>query len=455
MSCFLSPIFLGARAALRPFLFFLPGCVLHLRGQQPVLFQNPQRLYCHYQYYKRSRAYFTIETCAVFVLPRKVGDQLNLVKLHVKEVLRRRDCAVKPAAEPAVKKRGIGGIGPLTGSAATYGIATKQGAEIAVDEINALGGIQLSLEFQDDEGDAEKAINAYNALKGNGMQIVYGCTTTTPCVSVAAETFNERYFQLTPSASSTDVTAGKDNVFQMCFTDPDQGVTAADYVAENGLATKVAVIYNNGDAYSTGIAQGFISQAAEVGLEVVAEQTFPDDTNTDFTVQLNAAKDGGAELVFMPIYYTPASLILNQAKSMGYEPTFMGGDGMDGILAIEGFDTSLAEGLLLMTPFNASATDERTASFVSEYQTRYNEIPNQFAADGYDCIYAIYEACQKAGVTADMSHEDICAALISTFTSSDFSVDGLTGSGMTWAATGEISKAPLVFEVQDGVYVAR
>ena len=355
-------------------------------------------------------------------------------------------------ADGAIK---IGGIGPLTGSAATYGIATKQGAEIAVDEINALGGIQLSLEFQDDEGDAEKAINAYNALKGNGMQIVYGCTTTTPCVSVAAETFNERYFQLTPSASSTDVTAGKDNVFKMCFTDPDQGVTAANYVAENGLATKVAVIYNNGDAYSTGIAQGFISQAAEVGLEVVAEQTFPDDTNTDFTVQLNAAKDGGAELVFMPIYYTPASLILNQAKSMGYEPTFMGGDGMDGILAIEGFDTSLAEGLLLMTPFNASATDERTASFVSEYQTRYNEIPNQFAADGYDCIYAIYEACQKAGVTADMSHEDICAALISTFTSSDFSVDGLTGSGMTWAATGEISKAPLVFEVQDGVYVAR
>lgn len=186
------------------------------------------------------------------------------------------------SADGAIK---IGGIGPLTGSAATYGIATKQGAEIAVDEINALGGIQLSLEFQDDEGDAEKAINAYNALKGNGMQIVYGCTTTTPCVSVAAETFNERYFQLTPSASSTDVTAGKDNVFQMCFTDPDQGVTAANYVAENGLATKVAVIYNNGDAYSTGIAQGFISQAAEVGLEVVAEQTFPDDTNTDFTVR--------------------------------------------------------------------------------------------------------------------------------------------------------------------------
>ena len=354
-------------------------------------------------------------------------------------------------ADGAIK---IGGIGPLTGSAATYGIATKQGAEIAVDEINALGGIQLSLEFQDDEGDAEKAINAYNALKGNGMQIVYGCTTTTPCVSVAAETFNERYFQLTPSASSTDVTAGKDNVFQMCFTDPDQGVTAANYVAENGLATKVAVIYNNGDAYSTGIAQGFISQAAEVGLEVVAEQTFPDDTNTDFTVQLNAAKDGGAELVFMPIYYTPASLILNQAKSMGYEPTFMGGDGMDGILAIEGFDPSLAEGLLLMTPFNASATDERTASFVSEYQTRYNEIPNQFAADGYDCIYAIYEACQKAGVTADMGPQEVCEKLTKVFTDGSFAVDGLTGSGMTWSTSGEVSKLPLAVVIQDGVYVS-
>ena len=355
-------------------------------------------------------------------------------------------------ADGAIK---IGGIGPLTGSAATYGIATKQGAEIAVDEINALGGIQLSLEFQDDEGDAEKAINAYNALKGNGMQIVYGCTTTTPCVSVAAETFNERYFQLTPSASSTDVTAGKDNVFQMCFTDPDQGVTAADYVAENGLATKVAVIYNNGDAYSTGIAQGFISQAAEVGLEVVAEQTFPDDTNTDFTVQLGEAQKAGADLVFLPIYYTPTSLILNQAKTMDYAPVFFGCDGMDGILDLEGFDTSLAEGLMLMTPFNAWGEDERTVTFVTEYQEAYGGIPNQFAADGYDCMYAIYEACQAAGITADMSAQDICEALIAQFTAADFSVDGLTGTGMTWSTSGEVSKAPVVVKVEGGVYVTQ
>ena len=349
----------------------------------------------------------------------------------------------------------IGGIGPLTGGAAVYGIATKQGAEIAVQEINAKGGLQLSLDFQDDEADPEKGVNAYNKLKGDGMQVVYGCTTTGSCLAVAAETFNDRIFQLTPSASSADVTAGKDNVFQICFTDPGQGMTAANYVTENKLATKVAVLYNNGDAYSTGIAQAFIAQAKANGLDVVTEQTFPDDTNTDFTVQLNAAKDGGAELVFMPIYYTPASLVLNQAKSMNYAPIFFGGDGMDGILEMEGFDKSLAEGLMLMTPFNAASTEERTANFVKQYVDAYGTTPNQFAADGYDCMYAIYEACLKAGVTADMSAQDICEQLIATFTASDFSVDGLTGSGMTWGTNGEVSKAPLVFQVENGGYTPR
>ena len=233
------------------------------------------------------------------------------------------------------------------------------------------------------------------------MQIVYGCTTTGSCVNVAAETNTDRYFQLTPSASSTDVTAGKDNVFQVCFTDPGQGTTAADYVADKGLAKKVAVLYNNGDAYSTGIATAFANEAAAKGLEVVSNTTFPDDTNTDFSVQLSDAKNNGAELVFMPIYYTPASLVLNQAKSMDYSPIFFGGDGMDGILSMEGFDTSLAEGLMLMTPFNAS--DASAADFVDKYKAAFGETPNQFAADGYDCIYAISAACEKAGITADMS----------------------------------------------------
>ena len=349
----------------------------------------------------------------------------------------------------------IGGIGPLTGSNAVYGLATKQGAEVAIEEINALGGLQFSLDFQDDEGDTEKAINAYNNLKDSGAQIIYGCTTTNPCVVVAAETYAARYFQLTPSASSTDVTEGRDNVFQICFTDPNQGITAANYIKDNNLGTKVAVIYNNGDAYSTGIYTAFQSTADEIGLEIVTVQTFPDDTNTDFNVQLTAAKDAGADLVFMPIYYTPASLILSQAKSMGYAPTFFGCDGMDGILDLEGFDVSLAEGLMLMTPFNAWGEDERTQTFVSEYEAAYGGIPNQFAADGYDCMYAIYEACTAAGITADMSAQDICEALIAQFTSADFSVDGLTGTGMTWSANGEVSKAPVVVKVEGGVYVTQ
>jgi branched-chain amino acid transport system substrate-binding protein len=241
----------------------------------------------------------------------------------------------------------------------------------------------------------------------------------------------------------------------MCFTDPNQGVTAANYVKDKALATKVGVIYNNGDAYSTGIAQGFITHAAEIGLEVVTEQTFPADTNTDFNVQLTACKDAGAELVFMPIYYGPASLVLAQAEQMGYDPIFFGGDGMDGILAIDGFDTTLAEGLMLMTPFNATATDERTANFVTKYQEAYGEIPNQFAADGYDCMYAIYEACLTIDGVAEMDNEALCEALIAVFTSGEFKVDGLTGLAMSWQANGEVSKAPMVVGVENGAYVTK
>ena len=351
----------------------------------------------------------------------------------------------------------IGGIGPLTGAVATYGVATQRGAQIAVDEINAMEDKAFAIEFdfQDDTGVAETAVAAYNSLKDWGVDVIYGTTTTGPCVTIASETNVDRIFQLTPSASSPDVTAGKDNVFQMCFTDPNQGVTAANYVKDTGLATKVGVIYNNGDAYSTGIAQGFINQCAALGLEVVTEQTFPADTNTDFNVQLTACKDGGAELVFMPIYYTPASLVLTQADAMGYDPIFFGGDGMDGILNIEGFDTALAEGLLLLTPFNATSEDELTANFVAKYQEAYGEVPNQFAADGYDCIYAIYNAVQQIDGALEMDQAALCDALIAVFTGGEFSVDGLTGAGMTWQANGEVAKEALVVAVKDGAYAAQ
>ena len=346
----------------------------------------------------------------------------------------------------------LGGIGPLTGAAAIYGNATKYGSELAVEEINALGGIQFEIKWEDDEHDPEKSVNAYNNLKDWGMQMLVGTTTTAPCVAVGAETNADHMFELTPSASSTDVIDGKDNVFQMCFTDPNQGTASAQYISEKKLGTKIAVIYNNSDAYSTGIYNKFAAEAETLGLEIVSATTFTDDTANDFSVQLGEAKNAGADLIFLPIYYTPASLILKQAAGMGYDPEFFGVDGMDGILDLEGFDTSLAEGLMLLTPFSADASDEKTQNFVSKYKEKYGDTPNQFAADAYDFVYAIYDDCQKAGVTADMSFSDICYKMIESFTSSDFSFDGLTGTGMIWSATGEVSKAPKGMVIKDGAY---
>ena len=364
---------------------------------------------------------------------------------------------VAPAADGAAIK--LGGIGPLTGAAAIYGNATKYGSELAVEEINALGGIQFEINWQDDEADPEKSVNAYNNLKDWGMQILVGTTTTGACISVSTETNADRIFELTPSASSVDVIGGqtdgiarKDNVFQMCFTDPNQGIASAQYIKEQSLGTKIAVIYNNSDPYSTGIYNKFAAEAEAQGLEIVSTTTFTDDTASDFSVQLNDAKNAEADLVFLPIYYTPASLILTQAKAMDYAPKFFGVDGMDGILTMEGFDTSLAEGVMLLTPFSADASDERTQSFVKKYQEKHGEIPNQFAADAYDCVYAIYEAIQKNGVTADMSAADICEKMIATFTSADFTVDGLTGTGMKWSDNGEVSKAPKGMVIKDGAY---
>ena len=354
----------------------------------------------------------------------------------------------------------VGAIGPLTGAAAIYGNAAGNAEQIAVDEINALG-TEFSIDFnsQDDEHDAEKSVNAYNNLKDWGAQVIVGCVTTTPCVAVSAEAYADRMFMLTPSASSTSVTEGKDNMYQLCFSDPNQGSASAKYISENGLATKVAIIYNNADAYSTGIYQTFKEEAASLGLEVVSETTFTDDTANDFSVQLTDAKDAGADLVFLPIYYTPAALILQQAKTMGYAPTFFGVDGMDGILDIEGFDKTLAEGVMLLTPFAADATDDRTVSFVAAYKDAYGDTPIQFAADGYDCVYALYDALtfyaeKNGGLNVDgMSYADLCEILISVFSDPSFSTDGLTGEGMTWTAAGEVNKAPKAVVIKDGVYV--
>ena len=355
------------------------------------------------------------------------------------------------AADGAAFK--IGGIGPTTG-AAIYGTAVMNGAQIAVDEINAAGGIngyQIAYKFEDDQHDAEKSVNAYNSLKDWGMQMLMGTVTTTPCVAVVEKTAEDGMYELTPSASSTDV-IDNDNVFQVCFTDPNQGTASAQYIGENKLAAKVAVIYDSSDVYSSGIEANFVKEAQNQGLEVVAEEAFTADSKTDFSTQLQKAQSAGAELVFLPIYYTEASLILAQADSMGYAPTFFGCDGLDGLLGVENFNTELAEGVMLLTPFAADADDEKTQSFVTKYKEAYGDTPNQFAADAYDAIYIIKAAAEQAGVTPDMSVADIGSALEAAM--AEISVDGLTGDSMTWQATGEVSKAPKAVVIKDGAYSA-
>jgi len=361
--------------------------------------------------------------------------------------------SASPAASASATAIKIGGTGPLTGAAAIYGTAAKNGAQIAVDEINAMGeSIQFDLKYEDDEHDAEKAVNAYNTLKDWGMQISLGSVTSKPCEATSALTYEDRIFALTPSASSTAVTEGKDNQFQMCFSDPNQGTASAQYISDQKLGTKIAVIYKNDDVYSKGIYDKFASKAQELGLSIVSATTFTDDSQTDFTVHLSEAQKAGADLLFLPMYYQPASLILSQAKSMSYAPKFFGVDGMDGILTMEGFDTSLAEGVMLLTPFNADATDEKTQNFVKKYKQLYNETPNQFAADAYDCVYAIYDACKKASITSDMDAKTICDKMIATFTDASFKFDGLTGTGVTWDKTGAVSKSPKGMVIKNGAY---
>ena len=346
----------------------------------------------------------------------------------------------------------IGMSGPLTGGASAYGLAVKAGMEVAVEEINAKGGLQIEFNAQDDEADGEKAVSAYNVLKDWGMQVMAGQVTTGSALVVAPESTADNMFNLTPSASAESLALSGANIFQMCFTDPNQGASAAELVSTKALGTKVGVIYDSSDDYSSGLYKGFSDKAAELGLEIVATTSFTADNKADLSTQVTQCQDAGADLVFLPIYYTEAAQILSYANKIGYAPKFFGCDGMDGILTVEGFDTTLAEGLVLMTPFDANASDEATQSFVAKFKEKMNGlVPNQFAADGYDVIYALYNAMTAAGVTGNESAEELCTILEGQFAT--MTVDGLTGTGMHWDENGMISKAPAAVVIENGVYV--
>ena len=359
-----------------------------------------------------------------------------------------------PAAEgeaPAIK---IGLSGPMTGSASAYGLAVRGGMEIAVAEINAKGGLQIEFKSEDDEADgSDKAVSAYNALMDWGMQILAGPVTTGSSLAIGAETVNDEVFMLTPSASAEDVAMTGSNIYQMCFTDPNQGASAAELMAQKWPDATIGIIYDSSDAYSSGIVDGFLAKAEELSLNVaVDDASFTADNKADLSTQVTKCKDAGCDLVFLPFYYTEAAQVLTYANTIGYKPTFFGCDGMDGILTVEGFDPALAEGLVLMTPFDANATDEATVSFVEQFKANNDGlVPNQFAADGYDVIYALYNACVAAGIDGSIPAAEACAKLQEQFAT--LTVDGLTGKGMTWDENGMISKAPAAVVVTDGIYV--
>ncbi len=359
--------------------------------------------------------------------------------------------AAADGSAPAIK---IGLTGPLTGGTSEYGLAVRGGMEIAVAEINAKGGLQIDFKAEDDEADgSDKAVSAYNTLKDWGMQIFAGAVTTGSSLAIAAEAANDQIFMLTPSASAVDVAMTGSNIYQMCFTDPNQGASAAELMAQKWPDATIGVIYDSSDAYSSGIVEGFLAKAEELGLNVaVSDASFTADNKSDLSTQVTKCKDAGCDLVFLPFYYTEASQVLTYANTVGYKPTFFGCDGMDGILNVEGFDTALAENLVLMTPFDANATDDATVSFVTQFKENNDgKVPNQFAADGYDVIYALYNACVAAGIDGNTPAEEACAMLQEQFATMTF--DGLTGKSMTWDENGMISKAPAAVVVTDGVYV--
>ena len=360
-------------------------------------------------------------------------------------------CAPKKGEEEAARVIKVGTSGPLTGGNAMYGNAVANGLKLAFEEINAQGGLQFEVNAQDDEADAEKAVNAYTALMDWGMQIMAGPTTSGSAAATAAECAADRVFMMTPSASDASVITAGDNIFQICFTDPNQGVGSADYISQHNLGTAIGVIYDSSNPYSSGIYEKFQERANQIGLNVVAVEAFTEDNKADLTTQVTKCQSAGCDLIFLPIYAAEATQVLTYADKIGYTPKFFGCDGLDGILAVEGFDPALAEGVMLLTPFDATATDEKTQNFVKNYTEEFGIAPNQFAADAYDVAYVIAAACEAGKVTPDMTAEQICDILVEQMKTMSF--DGLTGEGMQWSEDGAVSKEPKAVKIENGVYV--
>lgn len=339
----------------------------------------------------------------------------------------------------------IGGIGPLSGGYANYGFSVKNGAQLAVDEINAAGGIngkQIELSFQDSQADPESAVNAYGKLMDWGMQVSLGGVLSGETASIVAAAREDNIMLITPSGSADKCIDGNSRAFRVCFYDSFQGAAAAQYIKNNNMVDTVGILYQSDIDYSVGLYNAFVEECGKSGITIAETQTFTDATKTDFSTQINALVNSGVKLVFIPFYAEEASTFLTQARGKFADDVyFFGADGLDGILGKVEQDPTIANNVLMLTPFAADDPAENVQAFVKAYQAAYNATPDQFAADAYDAVYVIKAAVEKAGTT---DGDAMAAAMAS------LEVTGVTGT-MTWNADGNTNKNASAILYYDGV----
>lgn len=373
--------------------------------------------------------------------------KLFSMMMAVLMVLAMAACGSEPSANggndsPEATTVKIGGIGPMTGPYANYGLSEKYGAELAVKEINEAGGIagkQVELNYQDSQGDSESAVNAYGKLMDWGMNVCLGGVLSGETASVVAAAKADDVLVMETTGSADKCIDGNDKAFRICFYDSYQGTAAADYLTDNALATEVGVFYQSDNDYSVGLYNAFVAECQNTGVTIKETQTFTTATNTDFSTQVNALASSGVKVVFIPIYAEEASTFLTQAKGKFADDVyFFGADGLDGILGKVSQDVTIADNVLMMTPFAADSADPKVQAFVKAYQDAYN----QFAADAYDAVYAVKAAVEAAN--GSTSGADL-AAVMPTIT-----VEGVTGT-MTWSADGNTNKAASAILYKNGV----
>ncbi len=315
----------------------------------------------------------------------------------------------------------VGGFGPITGSAAQYGTAVMESSKIAVEEINAAGGVkvgdqtlELVYTFEDDEASADVAQSAYNKLMDDGVQAIVGGVTTGSHMGVVDLANEDNILMISPSVTGADGVMFP-NAFRTCFTDPMQGIIMAEYALSVG-AEKIAIIYDHSDEYSTGIKDVFVKEIEGTDAEIVAEEGFEKDA-TDMRTQLTTIKNSGADIIFAPVYYQPASYITQQAAELEMDIPFIGTDGWDGILGVT-TDSAIIEGVVYQTPFVYTDPDPAVQEYVKKYEERTGEEPNQFGANAYDAVYLLKAALEKAG---SVESEDLIAAMY------EIEIAGITG----------------------------